>query len=221
MVYAAVAWSGTKQVQTGGEILRLNPWKLIQFLYHAEEFSIFVWSVRKQWSKIHLWQFSVPPTERSSEFASLLAQRLIIIRWKTACPPSFTQLILEVMMCLKNEKPRFTANKSHKKYNRIYFPFSDCADNSSFIATWLLKSFTIRHFWPYAKRKFTFCAVFSLLSEDAFMGGEGVCHWRAGFGLPPYAAGIHRRQWMNVIQRCVISSHWYQTHCLQKAVSGY
>ncbi len=86
--------------------------------------------------------FSVPSTERSITsyqsttiaFASLLARRLIFILWKAACPPSFIQSILEVMIYLKIEKLRFSLNKSLEKYNRIWFPFIDYLKNLSFLA---------------------------------------------------------------------------------------
>lgn len=86
--------------------------------------------------------FGVPSTDynitscqsNATAFPSLLAQQLILTRWKAASTPSFIQWIKEVMMCLKMKKLRSTLKGSLKKYNSTWFPFIEYVKNISFPA---------------------------------------------------------------------------------------
>ncbi len=73
--------------------------------------------------------FFVPPTRLGITsnviaFTSLLMLRIILIRWKAACPLSLMQWIKEVMSCLRIEKLRFTLKGSVGRYNRTWMPFT-------------------------------------------------------------------------------------------------
>lgn len=56
-------------------------------------------------------------------FCSLLARRLILIKWKDPLPPTFSQWIREVMYHLKLEKMRYAVRGSTGAFYNIWQPF--------------------------------------------------------------------------------------------------
>ena len=53
---------------------------------------------------------AVTHQHKALAFSSLLAQRLILLNWKNAAPPTHTHLIRSIMSNLKLEKIRYTLN---------------------------------------------------------------------------------------------------------------
>ena len=64
-------------------------------------------------------------------FITLLARRLILLRWKEAVPPSFSHLIRDVLSNLKIEKIRYTLRGSEKKFLKVRRPFLTFFDKPS------------------------------------------------------------------------------------------
>lgn len=56
-------------------------------------------------------------------FASLLARRLILLRWKQEHPPTHDQWIADIMRFLNMEKMRCTLTGSLSKFNKAWQPF--------------------------------------------------------------------------------------------------
>uniref|UniRef100_A0A8C7XNT8 Reverse transcriptase domain-containing protein n=1 Tax=Oryzias sinensis TaxID=183150 RepID=A0A8C7XNT8_9TELE len=56
-------------------------------------------------------------------FLSLLARRLILVKWKDDRPPSFVQWVREAMMCLQMEYLRYNIQGSTGKYYKMWAPF--------------------------------------------------------------------------------------------------
>lgn len=80
--------------------------------------------------------FGVIPTDISTvqlhsnaiAFASLLARRLILLRWKQESPPTHDQWIAELMRFLHLEKMRCTLSGSLNKFNKSRQPFLNYID---------------------------------------------------------------------------------------------
>ena len=58
-------------------------------------------------------------------FSSLLARRLILLRWKATTPPSHAHWVKSIMSHLKLEKLNFTIRGSSQKFVKIWQPFLD------------------------------------------------------------------------------------------------
>lgn len=56
-------------------------------------------------------------------FVTLLARRLILLRWKGASPPTFTHWISDVLYFLKLEKLKHSLRGSSKNFYKIWSPF--------------------------------------------------------------------------------------------------
>ena len=58
-------------------------------------------------------------------FASLLARRCILLKWKDGLPPSHSQWVKDVMAHLKLEELRFRIGGSSRNYHKVWQPFID------------------------------------------------------------------------------------------------
>ena len=58
-------------------------------------------------------------------FASLLARRCILLKWKDGLPPSHGQWVKDVMAHLKLEELRFRIGGSSRNYHKVWQPFID------------------------------------------------------------------------------------------------
>lgn len=56
-------------------------------------------------------------------FASLLARRAILLRWRDTLPPTHTQWLEDIMSCLKLEKIRHSLQHSNEKFQKVWGPF--------------------------------------------------------------------------------------------------
>lgn len=56
-------------------------------------------------------------------FVSLLARRLILLKWKSATPPSHLHWVKDVLYFAKLEKIRYLMKGSQEKFSRIWGPF--------------------------------------------------------------------------------------------------
>lgn len=56
-------------------------------------------------------------------FSTLLARRLILLKWKDAAPPTVSHWIKDVLFHLKLEKIRYVMRGSEKKFHQIWTPF--------------------------------------------------------------------------------------------------
>ncbi len=61
--------------------------------------------------------------QRTLFFASLLARRAILLRWKDTSPPTHAQWLEDIMSCLKLEKIRYSLQQSNKKLQKVWGPF--------------------------------------------------------------------------------------------------
>ncbi len=64
-----------------------------------------------------------PARRRTLSFASLLARRAILLRWKDAAPPTHAQWVLDIMSCLNLEKIQYSIHNSKGKFHRVWGPF--------------------------------------------------------------------------------------------------
>ncbi len=64
-------------------------------------------------------------------FTTLLARRLILLRWKEAVPPSVSHWIRDVLSNLKLEKIRYTLRGSEDKFFKVWRPFLIFFDKST------------------------------------------------------------------------------------------
>lgn len=62
-------------------------------------------------------------------FVTLLARRLILLKWKSAIPPTHTQWIKDVLYFSKLEKIRFSLKESQQKFSKIWAPFTNYVDS--------------------------------------------------------------------------------------------
>lgn len=62
-------------------------------------------------------------------FTTLLARRLILLRWKQRAPPSFSHWIKDLMYFLKLEKTKYTLKGSSQTFTKIWRPFLDFFDS--------------------------------------------------------------------------------------------
>ncbi len=60
--------------------------------------------------------FGVSYTCKMLAFCTLLARRLILLKWKNPFPPTFLHWIREIMQCLKLEKIRYSLQVSSQKF---------------------------------------------------------------------------------------------------------
>ena len=56
-------------------------------------------------------------------FTTLLARRLILLKWKHTSPPTHTRWIKDVLLYIKLEKIKFTLRGSLKKFHKMWIPF--------------------------------------------------------------------------------------------------
>ncbi len=56
-------------------------------------------------------------------FASLLARRAVLLRWRDAASPTHAQWLGDVMSCLSLEKIRYSIHNSYKKFLNVWGPF--------------------------------------------------------------------------------------------------
>ena len=61
----------------------------------------------------------------SIAFLTLLARRLVLIKWKDCKPPTFTHWVKDALYFLKLEKIRHSLKGSANNYNKIGGPFLD------------------------------------------------------------------------------------------------
>ena len=61
----------------------------------------------------------------SIAFLTLLARRLVLIKWKDCRPPTFTHWVKDALYFLKLEKIRHSLKGSANNYNKIWGPFLD------------------------------------------------------------------------------------------------
>lgn len=67
---------------------------------------------------------SFSPNKRHTiAFASLLARRAILLRWKDSAPPTHAQWLKDIMSCLKLEKIRYSVCNSTIKFKKLWGPF--------------------------------------------------------------------------------------------------
>ena len=71
---------------------------------------------------------SGPQTE-SIAFATLIARRMILLRWKKSAPPSHKAWVGEIMSHLKLEHLKYTARGSTQKYYTVWQPFLSYFEN--------------------------------------------------------------------------------------------
>ena len=64
-------------------------------------------------------------------FTTLLARRLILLRWKEAVPPLVSHWIRDMLSNLKLEKIRYTLQGSEKKFLKVWKPFLTFFDKPS------------------------------------------------------------------------------------------
>lgn len=82
--------------------------------------------------------FSVPllplsrPQANLIAFVTLLARRLILLKWKSTIPPSHTLWIKEIFNNLKLEKIRHTVNGSSERFHKMWDPFLNYAKSVIF-----------------------------------------------------------------------------------------
>ncbi|KAF3845137.1 hypothetical protein F7725_008300 [Dissostichus mawsoni] len=62
-------------------------------------------------------------------FSTLLARRLILLKWKQHSPPSFSQWVKDVMYFLQLEKIKFLLRGSSNTFIRTWKPFLDFYDS--------------------------------------------------------------------------------------------
>lgn len=62
-------------------------------------------------------------------FVSLLARRLILLKWKSVAPPTHVHWIKEVLYFSKLEKIRFSLKESQQKFSKIWGPFVEYIDS--------------------------------------------------------------------------------------------
>ncbi len=63
--------------------------------------------------------------QKALAFTTLLARRLILLKWKHVSPPSFDTWLKEVFTCIKLEKIRLTLTGSLKTFDKVWRPFLD------------------------------------------------------------------------------------------------
>lgn len=56
-------------------------------------------------------------------FCTLLARRLILLKWKDAIPPSHSQWVRSILLYMRLEKIKYTLRGSTSKFNEIWQPF--------------------------------------------------------------------------------------------------
>lgn len=64
-----------------------------------------------------------PNMRRTIAFASLLARRAILLRWRDAAPPTHAQWLRDIMSCLKLEKIRYSVYNRTIKFQKLWGPF--------------------------------------------------------------------------------------------------
>ena len=62
-------------------------------------------------------------------FTTLLARRLILLRWKQRAPPSFSHWVKDVMYFLTLEKIKYTLRASSQTFDKVWRPFLDYYDS--------------------------------------------------------------------------------------------
>ena len=67
--------------------------------------------------------------QRVVAFTSLLARRLILIKWKDATPPSHNQWIIAVMQNIKVEKIGNTLSGITGRFHKTWDPFINFVNN--------------------------------------------------------------------------------------------
>lgn len=64
-----------------------------------------------------------PNKLRSLSFASLLARRAVLLRWRDVSPPTHSQWLGDIMSCMCLEKIRYSIHNSYKKFLNVWGPF--------------------------------------------------------------------------------------------------
>ena len=79
--------------------------------------------------------FGIPPDgnlsgslKQALAFTTLLARRLILLKWKLSHPPSHDHWVREVLYNLKLEKLRFSLKGSISKFRKTWSPFLTLVD---------------------------------------------------------------------------------------------
>lgn len=78
------------------------------------------------------WQLPLAK-QKSLAFASLLARRSILLKWKEPYPPRHTQWVRDLLSCLSLEKIRFTIRGSERKFYKVWGSFLDSIDTTDSI----------------------------------------------------------------------------------------
>lgn len=66
-----------------------------------------------------------PFKRRTLSFASLLARRAVLLRWRDAAPPTHSQWLKDLVSCLDLEKIRYSIAGCNRKFKKIWGPFLD------------------------------------------------------------------------------------------------
>ena len=70
-----------------------------------------------------------PAKRRTLSFASLLARRALLLRWRNAAPPTHAQWLRDVMSCLNLEKIHYSICNSKEKFQKVWGPFLEYFHN--------------------------------------------------------------------------------------------
>lgn len=68
-------------------------------------------------------------TQQVIAFTTLLASRLILLKWTHSSPPTHNRWIQEVLQCIRLEKIRFSMRGSLKHFYKTWQPFLTHIDN--------------------------------------------------------------------------------------------
>ena len=68
------------------------------------------------------------PARRIIAFTTLLARRLILLKWIHPSPPTHNRWIHEIIYCIKLEKIRFSLSGSTRRFNETWQPFLNYID---------------------------------------------------------------------------------------------
>lgn len=67
--------------------------------------------------------------QRLIAFSTLLARRLILLKWKDVTPPTVSHWVKDVLYHLKLEKIRFVLRGSENKFHQVWGPFLTFSTN--------------------------------------------------------------------------------------------
>ena len=78
---------------------------------------------------VPLTQLTIPKTSKQViAFSTLLARRLILLKWTHPAPPTHNRWIHEILHCIRLERIRFSLKGSLKAFHRTWQPFLEYID---------------------------------------------------------------------------------------------